>query len=102
MKELIKLENGDLLEKAKLNIALVEKEMKKLKEIQEEYKEELIKIMEENNLIKLDNDLFTISYVGATTKETFDSKTFREENEDLYNDYIKFSDVKSSIRIKLK
>ena len=33
---------------------------------------------------------------------TFDSKKFREDHPNLYDEYIKMSDVKSSIRIKVK
>ena len=58
--------------------------------------------MEANNVLKIDNDNLTITYIAPTERETFDSKTFREEHEDLYDAYVKFNPVKSSVRIKVK
>ena len=58
--------------------------------------------MEKRNIIKLETDDLSINYIASTDRETFDSKTFRAEHEDLYNEYIKMTPVKSSIRIKVK
>lgn len=69
---------------------------------EDELKKNILNEMEEKGLLKLETDSLIISYVAPTERETFDSKSFRESNPDLYDDYVNFSPVKSSIRIKVK
>ena len=102
--ELIKIENGiSLLDIEVSNkISEFEKQIKELKVQEDELKKNILNEMEEKGLLKLETDSLIISYVASTERETFDSKSFRESNPDLYDDYVKFSPVKSSIRIKVK
>ena len=102
--ELIKIENGiSLLDIEVSNkISEFEKQIKELKVQENELKKNILNEMEEKGLLKLETDSLIISYVAPTERETFDSKSFRESNPDLYDDYVKFSPVKSSIRIKVK
>lgn len=102
--ELIKVENGEyeLAKDAVDTIVTIENEIKKLKELQDNYKEELLNAMEQNNIIKLETDELTITYVAPTDRETFDSKTFKADHQDLYDEYVKMSSVKSSVRLKVK
>lgn len=102
--ELIKIENGiSLLDIEVSNkISEFEKQIKELKVQEDELKKNILNEMEEKGLLKLETDSLIISYVAPTERETFDSKSFRESNPDLYDDYVKFSPVKSSIRIKVK
>lgn len=58
--------------------------------------------MEAKNFIKIDTDVMTITYVAPTDREKFDSKKFREDHADLYDEYVSMIPVKSSIRIKVK
>jgi len=58
--------------------------------------------MEENSVKKFENDFVAISYVAPTTRTSFDSTRFKEEQPDTYKKYLKISDVSSSIRIKIK
>lgn len=58
--------------------------------------------MEANGVTKFDGDLIAITYVAPTTRTTFDSKRFMAERPKTAEKYLKTSDVKSSIRIKLK
>lgn len=104
MQDLIKLENGEYgLAKDTINtIITIENEIKKLKELQDSYKEEILRGMEENNLIKLETEELTITYVASTDKESFDSKSFKADHQDLYDEYVKMTPVKSSIRLKVK
>ena len=83
-------------------IAEIEIKMKELKVKEEELKQMILKEMEEKNLLKLDAEELSISYIAPSERETFDSKALKEELPDVYDNYIKFSPVKSSIRIKLK
>ena len=102
--ELIKIENGiSLLDIEVSNkISEFEKQIKELKVQEDELKKNILNEMEEKGLLKLETDSLIISYVAPKERETFDSKSFRESNPDLYDDYINFSPVKSSIRIKVK
>lgn len=102
--ELIKVENGEygLVKDAVDTIVTIENEIKRLKELQDNYKEELLNAMEQNNIIKLETDELAITYVAPTDRETFDSKAFKAEHQDLYDEYVKMSSVKSSVRLKVK
>ena len=102
--KLINIENNMALLNAETSkqIAEFEKTIKELKEKEDELKENILREMEENQIVKLDTPDLLISYIASTDRETFDSKLFREEHADLYDEYIKFTPVKSSIRIKVK
>ena len=83
-------------------IVEIEKQIKDLKALQDSYKENLLKEMEENNVLKVDTEELSISYVAPSTRETLDSKKLKEDLPDIYDLYVKFTDVKSSLRIKVK
>lgn len=102
--ELIKVENeiGILDTEVSKKVAEFEKAIKEIKEKEEELKQNILTEMENKNILKLETDDLTITYIAPAERETFDSKKFREENSDLYDEYVKFSPVKSSIRVKVK
>lgn len=104
MGELIKIESGTAILDAEAvrKIAEFEDAMKKLNQAEDKLKKEILSEMEEKNILKIENDTMTISYIGATGRETFNSKKFRADNPNLYDEYVTISPVKSSIRIKLK
>ena len=104
MKSMVKLENGEygLVSDAINTIVEIEKQIKDLKSLQDSYKENLLKEMEENNVLKIDTEELSISYVAPSTRETLDSKKLKEDLPDIYDLYVKFTDVKSSLRIKVK
>lgn len=83
-------------------IAQLEIQAKEIKKQQEELRGALLEAMEENNIVKLDGEYVTITYVQPTEREDFDKAKFRADNPDLYDDYIKMSPVKASLRIKVK
>lgn len=102
--ELIKAENeiGILDTEVSKKVAEFEKAIKEIKEKEEELKQNILTEMENKNILKLETDDLMITYIAPAERETFDSKKFREENSDLYDEYVKFSPVKSSIRVKVK
>jgi hypothetical protein len=57
--------------------------------------------MEKRKILALKAGNVSVTYVSPTKRETFDTKRFKAENVDLYKQYIKTSEVKSSIRIKV-
>ncbi len=104
MNELVKLENGKygLVKDAVDTITTIENEIKKLKEMQDNYKEQLLKVMEENDILKIEIPELTITRKAPTTRETLDSKALKEDMPEIYDEYVKISDVKGSITIKVK
>ena len=65
--------------KVKLQLDIMEEELKK------NFKE----VMEKNNMTHFEtlNKEFKVTYVPETISKRFDSKKFKEDHEDLYNEY---------------
>lgn len=84
------------------DIAQFERELKALKEKEDDLKKRLLEAMETHHISKLQSEEISITYVAETERETFDSKKFRADHADLYDEYINFSPVKASIRIKVR
>ena len=93
-----KLINPEIADK----IVEFERMAKEIKEKEDDIKKSILEEMENKGIVKVENDDFIISYVAPTDRETFDTKSFREAHEDLYDEFVKMTPVKSSIRIKLK
>ena len=102
--ELIKLENDlpVLDNDTAYQIAEFERQIKLLEEQEKKLKQAILDEMEAKGFIKIETDVLTITYVAATDREKFDSKKFRAENPDLYDEYVSMTPVKPSIRIKVK
>ena len=62
----------------------------------------ILEAMEANDVDKFDGDLITITRVKPTTRNTFDSKKFASERPKTYEKYLRTSEVKGSIRLKVK
>lgn len=69
-----------------------------LKSIKEEILAEFLK----NDIKSIETDDLIITVKDSYTRETFDSKKFRKDNEELYNKYINITKVKESLLIKCK
>lgn len=104
--ELIKRENGISILDAEVSdkIANFERQLKALKEQEDELKKAILEEMESKGIIKLEDDFngLSITYVAETMREIFDNKKFKKDNPDVYDEYVRMSPVKSSIRIKVK
>lgn len=102
--ELIKIENeiAVLDAETSIKIADFEKAIKELKEKEDELKQAILTEMESKSIIKLETEDLMINYIAPSERETLDSKRLREEQPDLYDEYVKFSPVKSNIRLKVK
>lgn len=102
--ELIKIENEIAILEPEVSekIADFERQIKVIKEQEDNLKQAILEEMEANQIIKLDAPDILISYVASSDRETFDSKTFKADHQDLYDEYVKMTPVKASIRIKLK
>ena len=91
-----------LAEEAVAKIVEFERMAKQIKEAEDKLKAAILKEMEEKNIQSIDSDELKISYVAPTQRETFDTKAFKEDFADLYDEYVKIAPVKASIRIKVK
>lgn len=91
-----------LAEEAVAKIVEFERMAKQIKEAEDALKAAILKEMEEKNILSIDSDELKISYVAPTQRETFDTKAFKEDFADLYDEYVKLAPVKASIRIKVK
>lgn len=104
MNELIKVENGVALLDKEVIVDIVdfESKLKEIKAAEDELKQMILEEMENKGIIKIDTDDLLINYIAPADRETFDSKTFKKEHQDLYDEYIKLTPVKASIRLKVK
>lgn len=82
-------------------IAEFEREIKRLKEAEDKLKEAILSEMESKNIIKLTTDTLNITYVAPTVRETLDSKALKEELPEIYDEYVKLTNVKASIRLRV-
>ena len=64
-----------------------------------ELKENLVTSMESANIASIGNDMFKVAFIAATTRNTFDTTKFKKEHQDLYQDYVKVSNVKAYVKI---
>lgn len=72
-----------------------------LKIKQDNLKEQIMKMMEDNKQKSIKTSIGSYSYVAATTKKTFDTKLFKDTEPEHYEYYLKETTTKPSIRIKL-
>ena len=83
-------------------IISLEKKAKEIKKQQDIMKNEILEAMQEYSVLKIDNEFMKIAFIPEHDAEKFDSKTFKEENPDIFDSYVKLSKVKPSIRITVK
>ena len=83
-------------------IVSLEKQAKEIKKQQDSMKNDILDAMQKYGVLKFDNEFLKIAFIPEHDTERFDSKTFKEENPDVYDLYAKISKVKPSIRITVK
>ena len=103
MDELIVFEGKTALLNPEVSFKLAEFErvVKEFKAKEEELKQRILEEMESKGILSIKTPELTISYVAPTSRETFDSKTFRKDHPDLYDEYVNISLVKASVRMKV-
>lgn len=116
MVEIINRDTGEMLEVVKKNdagnlvvtkeacdtIVRYEKQMKELKKQYDTYKRALLEAMEAYGVNKIDTEEFVATYVEATERISLDSKKVEKEYPKVYDECLKISDVKPSVRVKLR
>jgi hypothetical protein len=79
-----------------------ETNIRSLKEQEEQLKQGLIALMEQNGVKKYETDRLILTYVAPSVRRTFDGKSLQLDNPELYARYVHESPTTSSLRIKLK
>lgn len=87
------------VEKFELQMMQFKTQAKLLEDQQKEYRDKLYQKMEENDIKKIDTGNIVITRVLPTERKSVDSKRLKEEQPDIYEEYLKVSKVKGSIRI---
>lgn len=101
---LIKVENNVPVLDAEISsqIAEFERQAKFIEEQEKRLKNAILTEMEAKGIIGIETDDLKITYVAPTDREKFDSKGFKSDHSELYDEYVSMIPVKSSIRIKVK
>lgn len=106
MADLIKVENGiAILEPETVaKISAFERSLKRIKAQEDELKALILQEMEAKGILKIEaqEEGLTISYVPSYDRESFNSKKFQEEQPDLFDEYVKLTPIKSSVRVSVK
>lgn len=75
---------------------------KTLDEQMNSFKSQLLELMKEAKADNIKGDLITITRKKAYQRELFDAKAMKDKYPDVYDEFVKLSDVKESIQIKAK
>lgn len=100
--EQLMIRNGVLEPKTAQKLAELERTIKEMVEAEKELKQAILEAMERENIIKLEDENVSISYIAPFDRESFDSKAFRKDYPDIFDEYVRMTQVKPSVRIKLK
>ena len=104
MDELITVSNGVALLDAQTaaKIADFERKIKELKEAEDALKAAILEEMEEKGILSIKTEDMTVSYVASYDRESLDTKRLKEEKPEIFDEYVKFSTVKPTVKIKLR
>ena len=104
MHDLITLEKGSLIlnEEFAAKLAEFERKTKEIKDAEEKLKAAILEEMERKQILKVESNEVSITYVAATDREVFDSKAFKAEFPTVYDDFVKISKIRPSVRIRVK
>lgn len=96
---------GDLPQKVydvQQYLAMLEADVKEKTEELKTIKEGLCKMMLEKGIKRFTTPVLQLTTVTPAPKRSFDVAKFKEEHEKMYEDYIKVSEVRPSVRITFK
>lgn len=83
-------------------IKSLKQQLEELEEQEQTFKADFMAKMKEHNIKTLDLEFVKITYVAPTTKQTLDGKALKEQLPKIYEQFVKESDVKESLRITVK
>ena len=97
-------QNGELQlsEEASKFIKKVVNDKKKVEEQEKQIKELILKEMRLRKLNSFEYNGIKVTYIAPTMQEQFDKAKFKKENENIYNEYVKFTPKTDYVTISLK
>lgn len=99
------LDATDLPEELQNAMMLVADKLTQMRSLEAEvnaFKERCRDLFEANNVKSIRNDLFTITFTPSHESTRFDSKSLEKDSPEIYEKYLKTTQVKSSVKITLK
>ncbi|MGG5324209.1 hypothetical protein IGJ62_001844 [Enterococcus pernyi] len=90
------------VERFELQMLEFEEKAKIIKAQQKDFRDQLYQKMEENDIKKIDTGDIVITRVLPAVRKSVDSTKLKKEQPDIYEQYLKESTTKGSIRIKEK
>lgn len=81
-------------------VAELKQTVKNIEAVLKEYDERILAYMQENNLDKLDADGYTISIKKAYSRESIDTAKLKAKRPDIYEQFVKKSNVSASLIFK--
>lgn len=91
-----------LAKRAEQELIRLEVEAKESAKRRDELRKKILAVMEEKGIYKFETDNISIAYIPADVRETFDSGSLAVELPDLYQQYLKKSPMKASVRITVR
>ena len=83
-------------------IAFLDERIKALTAEKEALVAEILDKMKADEKESIDSGLILFTRVAESTRSSFDSKKFKEENAEMYNKYLKESTVKESLKVTIR
>ncbi len=83
-------------------IAEFETQIKEAEKKRDELKKAIMEEMERKEIVKVETEGLSITYIASTTRESLDTKAIKEELPTVYDTYARISPVKARIVIKVK
>lgn len=104
MNELITVQDGATILDTEVaeKIAEFERKSKEIEDAKKSLREQILAEMESKNIKSVETKSLLITYKASYDRESFDSKGFKKDHPDLYDEYISMTSVKPSVSIKLK
>lgn len=106
MNEMTKFENGDIViaEEVIKELKRFQKAKLKMDLMQEQLKEELKNAMEKYSKDKWisPDGTIVVNYIPETTSKRLDQKRLKEEQQEIYNQYLKDTTTKSYVKLVVK
>lgn len=80
----------------------LQKKLTTLKEQDSEVRKAILEAMQKHDVKKFENDNMTITYIAPTKRKGIDSAKLESMHPKIYQQVLKYTDVRPSVRIKIK
>lgn len=100
MQELIV--NGTLLPDTTAKLISLRENLKALEEAKKDLEAQILSVMENQFIKKIENDDISITYVGESDVESFDKTAFKKAYPDIYDEFVSMKTRAPYLSIKVK